>query len=175
MSTRKSRGIKQLKDGRWESRYPSHRNENGKVSYRTKIVGYSKRKAERHYREHYSEFMEREILGIPHEPEKPKEYSVSGLLDWYLNLEEVKELKSYKDLVGRTKPLKQHFEDRKAHEVQKSCVREYRKWRKAQKAKRNESICSTYVANATVNREIAALRRCFNLAIEENILRDNPC
>ena len=175
MSTRRDRGIKQLKDGRWQSRFPSHRNNNGKISYRTKIVGYSKRKAERHYREHYSDFMEREILRIPHEPEKRKEYSLSELLDWYLNLEEVKELKSYKDVVGRTKPLKEYFGDRKAQEVQKSCAREYRRWRKEQKAKRNESICSANVASASVNREVACLRRCYNLAIEEGIVKDNPC
>jgi integrase len=167
--------VRQLEDGRWESRYPSHRNKKGKISYRTKIVGYSKRKAERHYREHYSDFMEREILGIPHEPEKPREYSVSELLDWYLDLDEVKGLKSYKDTVGRTRPLKEYFGDRKAHELEKADVRAYRKWRKGQKAKRNESICSTNVANATVNREIARLRRCYNLAMQEKILKENPC
>jgi len=152
--------VRQLPNGKYEIRYPSHRNSKGRISFELK---------------NFSDFMEREFRGIPHEPEKAKEYSVSELLDWYLDLDEVKELKSYKDAVGRTRPLKEHFGDRKAHEIEMADVRAYRKWRKGQKAKRNESICSTNVANATVNREVARLRRCYNLAMQEKILKENPC
>ena len=123
----------------------------------------------------HTDFVEREVRGIPHEPEKPRDYSVSELLDWYLDLDEVRGLKSYRDTVGRTIPLKEYFGDSKAHEIEKSDVRAYRKWRKGQKAKRNKSICSTCVANATVNREVARLRRCYNLAMQEKILKENPC
>ena len=167
--------VRQLPNGKYEVRYPSHRNSDGRISYRTKVTGYSKRKAKELEQKLWSDFIEREVRDIPHEPEKPKEYSVSELLDWYLDLDEVKGLKSYRDTVGRTRPLKEYFGDRKAHELEKAHVREYRKWRKEQKAKRNESICSTCVANATVNRELACLRRCFNLAVEEKILKENPC
>ena len=167
--------VRQLPNGKYEIRYPSHRNSKGRISYRTKVVGYSKRKAKELEQKLSSDFVEREVRGIPHEPEKQREYSVSGLLDWYLDLDEVKGLRSYKDTVGRTRPLKEYFGDRKAHKIELADVRAYRKWRKGQKAKRNESICSTSVANATVNREVARLRRCFNLAMQEKILIENPC
>jgi integrase len=167
--------VRKLLNGKYEIRYPSHRNSKGKKLYRTQVVGYSKRKAKEHELKKFSDFMEREFWGISHEPEKQREYSVSGLLDWYLDLDEVKGLKSYRDTVGRTRPLKEYFGDRKANELEKADVREYRKWRKGQKAKRNKSICSTCVANATVNREIARLRRCYNLAMQEKILKENPC
>ncbi len=167
--------VRQLTNGKYEIRYPSHRNSENKKLYRTTVVGYSKRKAKELELKRFSDFMEREFRGIPHEPEKQREYSVSELLNWYLDLDEVKELKSYKDLVGGTNPLREYFGDRKASELQRSDVRSYRKWRKGQKARRNKSICSYNVANATVNREFAALRRCFNLAIEEKIVEKNPC
>jgi len=167
--------VRQLDNGKWEIRYPSHRNKEKKILYRTKVVGYSKRKAIEYKKNRCNEFTKREEWGIPHEPEKPKEYSVSELLDWYLELDEVMELKSYKDIVGGTKHLKEHFDDKKAHEMKREDVRAYRKWRRGQKARRNKSICSYNVSKATVNREVAALRRCYNLAIEEEIVEHNPC
>jgi integrase len=167
--------VRKLLNGKYEIRYPSHRNSNGKIAYRTKVVGYSKRKAKELEQRLYTDFKEREVRGIPHEPEKPEAYSVSGLLDWYLDLDEVKELKSYEDLVGGSNPLREYFGDRKASDLQRSDVRSFRKWRKGQKARRNKSICSYNVSNATVNRQVAALRRCFNLAIEEKIVENNPC
>jgi integrase len=172
--------VRQLKDGRWESRYPSHRNKKGKISYRTKIVGYSKRKAERHYREHYSDFMEREILGIPHDPEKAREYSLSELLHWYLGLDKVKALRSYKDIVGRTRSLKKFFQYRKASELLPSDVESYQVWRKKQNVckhntRKKQTVCRKKVSNATVNREVSVLKRCFKLAIREKLLQENPC
>jgi integrase len=167
--------VRRLPNGKYEIRYPSHRNSDGRISYRTKVTGYSKRKAREFEQKLWSDFIEREVRGIPHETEKPKEYSVSELLDWYLDLDEAKGLRSYKDVVGRTRPLREYFGDSKAHELQRSEVRKYREWRKAQRAKRNKSICSSCVANATVNRELACLRRCFKLAIKEEILEYNPC
>ena len=74
--------VRQLKNGKWEIRYPSHRNKENKILYRTKVVGYSKRQAKQIKQKYYNEFTRREEWEIPHEPEKPKEYSVSELLDW---------------------------------------------------------------------------------------------
>ncbi len=118
--------VRKLSNGKYEIRYPSHRNSKGRISYRTKVRGYSKRTAKEFELKRFSEFMERKFRGIPHEPEKQREYSVSELLDWYLDMDEVEELKSYKDAVGRTRPLKEYFGDRKAHELQRSNVRKYR-------------------------------------------------
>ena len=86
--------VRKLPNGKYEIRYPSHRNSENKKLYRTKVVGYSKRKAKELEQKLCSDFVERELRGIPHQPEKPKEYSVSELLDWYLDLDEVKGLKS---------------------------------------------------------------------------------
>lgn len=167
--------VRQKPNGKWEIRYPSHRSKEKKILYRTKVVGYSKRKAKEYKKNRCNEFTKREEWGIPHEPEKPKEYSVSELLDWYLEIDDVKVLRSYSDVVGRTKHLKKHLGDRKAHQVKREDVREYRKVRKTQKGIRKKDNGFSKVANATVNREIAALRRCYNLAIEEEIIEHNPC
>jgi len=167
--------VRQLQNGKYEIRYPSHRSSKGKISYRTKIVGYSKRKATELEKKLYSDFKEREVHGIPHEPETRIEYGVSDLLDWYIGLDEVKALKSYKDVVGRTKPLKMHFQDRKASELRPSDVIGYQYWRKEQKAHYNKSVCKHNVSNASVNREVSVLKRCFNVAIREQLLEKNPC
>jgi hypothetical protein len=37
--------VRKLPTGKYEIRYPSHRNPKGRISYRFKVVGYSKRKA----------------------------------------------------------------------------------------------------------------------------------
>lgn len=172
--------VRQLRNGKYEIRYPSHRNSNGKKLYRTKVIGYSKRKAREFELKKFSDFIEREIHGLPHQSEKQEEYGVSGLLDWYLGLDKVKALKSYKDIVGRTRPLKKFFQDRKASELLPSDAESYQVWRKKQNVcKHNtlkkQTVCSKQVSNATVNREVSVLKRCFNLAIREKLLKENPC
>ena len=73
--------VRKLPNGKWQVQYPSHRNSKGIISYRFKVTGYSKRKAEELEKKLYSDFKEREVWGIPHEPEKRKEYRVPELLD----------------------------------------------------------------------------------------------
>lgn len=72
----------------------------------------------------------------PHEAERRREYSVSELLDWYIALDRVKALKSYDDVVGRTRPLKEFFGDRKAGELLPSDIESYQTWRKKQKVRK---------------------------------------
>jgi len=173
--------VRKLPNGKYEIRYPSHRSPKGRISYRTKAVGYSKRKAKELEQRLYTDFKEREVRGIPHphETERRREYSVSELLDWYIGLDKVKALKSYDDVVGRTRPLKKFFRDRKAGELLPSDIESYQTWRKKQKVrkygKKEEIVCKHNVSNATVNREIACLRSCYNLAIRERLLERNPC
>ncbi len=172
--------VRKLSNGKYEIRYPSHRNSENKKLYTTTVVGYSKRKAKELELKRFSEFMEREFRGIPHKPEKQREYSVSGLLDWYLGLDKVKALKSYKDIVGRTRSLKKFFQDRKASELLPSDAESYQVWRKKQNVckhntRKKQTVCSKHLSNATVNREVSVLKRCFNLAIREKLLMENPC
>jgi integrase len=173
--------VRKLPNGKYEIRYPSHRNPKGRISYRFKVVGYSKRKAKELEQKLYSDFKEREVRGIPHplERETRREYSVSELLDWYIGLDKVKALKSYSDVVGRTRPLNEFYKDRRAGELLPSDVESYQTWRKKQKVrkygKKEEIVCKHNVSNATVNREIACLKSCYNLAIREGLLERNPC
>jgi integrase len=90
-------------------------------------------------------------------------------------LDEVKALKSYRDAVGRTRPLKRFFQDKKASELLPSDITSYQYWRREQKARHNKSVCTYNVSNASVNREVAIIKRCFNLAIRERLLEKNPC
>jgi integrase len=167
--------VRKLPTGKYEIRYPSHRNPKGRISYRFKVVGYSKRKAKELEQKLYSDFKEREVRGIAHQSEKRKEYGVSDLLDWFLELDELKALKSYGDVVGRTRSPQRFFQDKKASELLPSDIVSYQYWRKEQKARRNKSVCRYNVSNASVNRELAILKQCFNLAIREQLLDKNPC
>ena len=167
--------VRQLPNGKYEVRYPSHRGPKDRISYRYKVVGYSKRNAKELEQKLYSEFKEREVWGIPHSPKERREYGVSDLLDWFLALDEIKALKSYRDVIGRTKPLKRFFENRKASVLLPSDIVGYQYWRKEQKAYRNTNECKHSVKNGAVNREVAILKQCFNLAIREQLLDKNPC
>lgn len=174
--------VRQLPNGKYEIRYPSHRNSRNQISYRTKLVGYSKRRATDLEQKLYSDFKDREVRGIPHQPEKeerPKEYGISELLDWFIGLDEIKRLKSYKDVVVRTKPLKRFFENRKASKLLPSDISAYIGWRKQQKVrkhhKKEQIITKQNISNAAVNRETAILKQCFNVAIREQLLERNPC
>ena len=174
--------VRQLPNGKYEVRYPSHRNSKNQISYRTKLVGYSKRQAMDLEKKLYSDFKDREVRGIPHQPEKlerPKDYDVSELLDWFLGLDEVKRLKSYKDVACRTRPLKRFFENRRASELLPSDVSAYMTWRKEQKVRKHHKdeqiVCRQNLSNAAVNRETAILKQCFNVAIREQLLEKNPC
>jgi len=171
--------VRKLPSGKWEIRYPSHRSPKGRISYRYKVVGYSKRKAKELEQKLYSNFKEREVRGISHQSEKPIEYGVSDMLDWFLELDEVKALKSYRDVVGRTKPLKRFFQNRMASELLPSDIYTYQGWRRSQKVskhrKKEQIVCNYNVSNATVNREVAILKQCFNLAVREQLLDKNPC
>ena len=55
--------VRKLSNGKYEIRYPSHRNSKGKKLYRTKVIGYSKRKAREFELKKFSDFIEREIHG----------------------------------------------------------------------------------------------------------------
>jgi hypothetical protein len=71
--------------------------------------------------------------------------------------------RSLNSLLGRLAHLKAVFGGRLARTITASDVRAYRKQRQAEGA-----------ANGTINRELAALKRMFNLAIESDILKDKP-
>ena len=51
--------VKQLPNGKYEIRYPSHRSPKGRISYRFRVIGYSKRKANDLEKKLYSDFKER--------------------------------------------------------------------------------------------------------------------
>jgi integrase len=119
------------------------------------------------------------MMGVPHASEKRKEYGVSELLDWFVALDEIKALKSYKDVVGRTRPLELFFQNKLANRLLPSDITAYQTWRKKQKVrkhhKRKQIICKQNISNAAVNREVAILKQCFNVAIREQLLDRNPC
>jgi len=171
--------VRKLPNGKYEVRYPSHRNQKGRISYRYKAVGYSKLKAKELEQKLYSDFKEREVRSIPHQIETREEYGVSDLLDWFLGLDEIKALKSYKDTVGRTRPLKKFFQNRKASDLLPSDISAYQGWRKKQKVRKHHKekqiVTKQNISNAAVNRETAVLKRCFNVAMREQLLEKNPC
>ena len=171
--------IKRLPSGKYEVKYPNHRDQKGKIVYRSKTVHYKKTADEIH-RKLFDAFKEREASGIPHpvNEEEIKEFSVSELLDWFLDLDNIKTLGSYKDVVGRTRPLKDFFGNELARNLEIADIMKYRNWRKKQKARRNQNEAETTVSNGAVNREVAILKQCFNHAMyhrRETRVEYNPC
>jgi integrase len=71
------------------------------------------------------------------------------------------------------------FEDKKAGALLPSDIAQYQAWRKAQKVRKHHKeeqiVCEQNISNAAVNREIGVLKRCFNLAIREQLLDKNAC
>ena len=147
----------------YQVKYPNHRDSNGKIVYRLKKVS-TREKAKRLERKLFSEFEDRELFGVPHEVQSRKDWSVSRLLDWFIDLD-------HTTAEDRTKPLKEYFGSTNIHHLTKTEVKAYRSWRAKQNAMRNTSVCEHTIKPATINREVGLLKQAYN----EAGITPNPC
>ena len=138
----------------WYAKYPVSRKVDRKIKYRQKKVGYSKKLADQYYRKMYDEFQRRELLGISHEEADRKPKTFGDLVDWYLDLEIVKALNTYRDVHYRSLLLKGRFGNWLASEIRPSDIENYQAERRKEKARKHGAILNTKVSPASVNREI---------------------
>lgn len=104
-------------------------------------------------------------------PEKRKENRISfqELATWYLNLSEVKAKKSYyRDKVS-IKILTKFFKDKRVTSIKKSDIENYRAKRKTENSYRKNPV-----AIASINKELACLKRMFSLAVQDEKVEKNP-
>lgn len=157
------------KSGPWYAKYPVDRLANGKIKYEQRKVGYSKRLADRVYAKKYEEYKQKEMLGISHEI--PKERTFGELVDWYLELGVVKNLRTFNDVQRMALLLKQRFGNCLATKIKPSDVENYQIQRSKDKAGGKKSK----VTPAGVNREVSVMKRIYNLAMREELAEKNPC
>lgn len=159
----------------WYAKYPVSRKVDGKIKYRQKKVGYSKKLADQYYRKMYDEFQRRELLGISHEEADRKPKTFGDLVDWYLDLEIVKPLKTYRDVQYRALLLKGRFGNWLASEIRPSDIENYQAERRKEKARKHGAILKTKVSPASINRETQVMKRIYNLAVRDGFVNKNPC
>ncbi|MGM0383497.1 MAG: tyrosine-type recombinase/integrase [Thermodesulfobacteriota bacterium] len=164
------------KDGRpigpWFVKYPYRKDmATGKIKYKIEKASYSKKLAQRIYSSKYEEYKRREHLDW----EEEKALSLRELVDWYLELPAVKGRICYRDIKRNCENWRNYFGDILADEIKPSMVEKYREERLQQISYRGKHASRQKVTPASVNREVATLKRIFNLAIREVLVSKNPC
>jgi len=92
-------------------------------------------------------------------------------VNWFVELEIVKSRKTYNDIKRIALLLKERFGDQLANEIKPSDVENFQMKRRQEKAGGKKSR----VTPGAVNREVAVLRRIYNLAVREELAAKNPC
>ncbi|MBF0551258.1 MAG: site-specific integrase [Deltaproteobacteria bacterium] len=158
--------------GPWFVKYPYRRNKaTGKIEYKIAKVGHSKKMAERVYAKKYEEYKMREHLDW----EDTTPMTFNQLADWYVQLPTVQDLSCYNDIVRNCEYWKEFFGNTPITDIKPAMVEKYRIERLQQTSLRGKYFSKRKVAPASVNREVATLRRMFNLAIREDLASKNPC
>jgi integrase len=160
------------KYGAWYCKYPISR-VGKRIRYKVEKVGYSKKLADRFHAKKYEEYKERLLLGI--EYCEKMERTFGELVDWYLELEIVKARRTYKDIRRIALLLKDRFGDRLAGQIKPSDVESYQAQRRNEKARKGSHSMNRMVSPGSVNRELAVMKRVFNLAMREELVEKNPC
>jgi len=109
--------------------------------------------------------------------------TLKELIDWYLNLEEVLQLKNYKGLISTSRIVLAFFgEDALIEEIDNDAIRHFRLWRKqGEKKYRNgldgegKTKILAPAQASTINRDVQRLQTMFNRAYElEKLTEFNP-
>lgn len=151
--------------GPWFVRYPVKRDMKGKIVYTREMVG-EKSAARAFLAQKTAEFNLRERTGTPY----ASDLSFAQLVDWYLEQSSPKAKCSYNKDVQRSGVLKSHFGHLKCSKIRPSDIDAYQ-----QKRLQETNYKGTPNKPATINRELALIKRMFNLAIRDELVSRNPC
>lgn len=158
---------KPLMEGPWFIQYPHSRDPaTGKVKYRTIKASFSKKKAEKLFRDKQDAFQEAELSGL----QVKVDMTLTELIDWGLSQEVMKVKASASDDHGRAKHLKDYFGHQKARQIKPLDVDNFRIKLKQKKSE----ITKKPLSGTTVNKVIALARRIYYLAIDAGIVKENP-
>jgi len=151
--------------GPWFVRYPVKRDMNGKIVYARVAVGEKSAAREFHVQK-TAEFNMRQRTGIPY----ANDLTFAKLVEWYLEQPGPNAKRSYNKDVQRSRVLKTYFGHLICSTIRPSDIDAYR-----QKRLQEANHRGTPNRPATVNREIALMKRMFNLAIRDELVSRNPC
>ena len=71
--------------------------------------------------------------------------------------------------------MKDYINDSIASEIRPADIEVYQQWRLQQKARRGKKmVCEHTVSTVTVNRELAIMRRIYNVALKNDLVEKNP-
>ena len=158
--------------GPWFVKYPYIRDTaTSKIKYKIVKGGNSKKLAQRIYSTKYEEYKKREHLNW----KEDTPLTFTQLVDWYLDLPDVKERVYYQNVVRYCENWKKYFGDILADDIKPSMVEQYRHERLKQISYRGKYPSKQKVAPASINKEVSTLKRIFNLAIREDMAIKNPC
>lgn len=158
---------KPVKEGPWFMQYPNSRDPvTGKIKYLTERASFSKKKAEKMFREKSDAFQEMEQFGV----QLDVEITFSGLMEWGLDQEVMKNKASAGDDVMRLKHLVDEFGSCKAGQIKPLMVDNFRV-----KMIRtvSESTGRPY-SGTTINKMVSLARRIYFLATDAEIIKTNP-
>lgn len=97
-------------------------------------------------------------------PRKAKKYTINQAINLYLNYSKIHK-KDYIHDVSKTEFIKNFFKNKNLDEILTKDIEAYICFLKEKKK----------YTNATINRYLSALRKIFNIAIDNNMLNKNPC
>jgi len=158
---------KPVKEGPWFVQYPHSRDlVTGKIKYRTIKGSYSKKKAEKIFREKSDAFVEMEQFGVSVD----SEMTFSELMDWGLDQEVMKDKASAKDDLARSKHLKNYFQNRISIQITPLEAENFRRVM----IKTVSSNTGRLFSGATVNKMISLARRIYYLGMNQGIVKSNP-
>jgi integrase len=129
-------------------------------------IGPNKRAAEARLQKVLAARAEGRALDI----KKDRNVRFDQLVEWYLDLPEVKAKRSYDRDVMSTKKLKAFFGTRLVREITPALVEAYRQDSLKQKNHKGQPN-----RPATVNREVACLKTIFSKAVKNGKVEQNPC
>ena len=145
--------------------YPIKRDMDGKIVYAREKVG-DKTAAKSFLTQKIAEFEMRERCGNPY----IRDLTFTQLVDWYLDQPGTKRKCSYNKDVQRSRNLKRYFGNFIASKMRSSDIERYQQVRLQE-----NNYKGTLNKPATINRELALMKRIFNLAIRDELVSRNPC
>ena len=158
---------KPVKEGPWFVQYPHSRDAvTGKIKYRTIKGSYSKKKAEKIFREKSDAFQEFEQFGVTVD----SEITFSQLMEWGLDQEVMKDKASADVDATRLIHLISEFGSYKAGQVKPLMVDNFR----FKMIKTVSQSTGKLYSGTTVNKMVSLARRIYYLAMDAEKIKSNP-
>ncbi len=163
----KGKDGKHVKEGPWFVQYPNSRDPiTGKIKYNTERASFSKKKAEKIFREKSDAFAEMEKFGT----QIDADMTFGELMDWGLKQEVMKDKITASEDSFRSMHLKNYFQNRIAIQVTPLEAENFRRVM----VKTVSSTTGKPFSGASVNKMVSLARRIYYLGMDQGIVQSNP-